>query len=111
MPRKRKSKPLGAANDFHLEAAEHRLSEAYKEIAKLRVAPQRKEGCARIMERFQSLRFRMGEATAHLNSIDLKHKQERAKQAGSNLNSLQAGTADLWDTLGFQCTRKRGGVR
>jgi len=104
MPRKRRHS-LGSTALEHAALASNGLERAYQQLNAVDEAARRKD-CAGIWDGLVAAQANLAYAHAHLES------DSRAPQHLEDRHYRYLGRAlRLRETLGFQCTRRRGGIR
>lgn len=106
----RRRRQLGAADQEHLEQAEHHLKEAYKHAAKINRAA-RDGDCTRVWQEIMNTYGETRSAQAHLNSTTPRYERAgRVKQAQNNAMGLMNRVTTSIESVGWQCTRKAAGL-
>jgi len=104
--RKHRGMKLGAAPDVHAYQARMALNLTADALGKVdREVASKTPDCNKIWDNLLVARADLGHAMAHLDSY------EASKDLMGYASGLRIRFERTRETIGFQCTRRRGGIR
>jgi len=95
---------LAGNDDFHAVSAKHALRNTRNFLSRVESAGKSND-CRIVWDMLMASMSAWASASTHLDSVPGKHADLRR-----DLMDTHARMTHLESTLGFQCTRKRGGV-
>lgn len=102
---------LGASDDTHLHQARMSLTravQAQRRALQAARGPAVSGRCAKVWEQLVTAAANESHAQAHLSSL---HPNTTGKREWNSYFRISKANNQMRDTLGFQCTRRVGGIR